>query len=84
MSHQSRLALDGARAVRYTQMMEVRKVFNRHRFVVDVEVDDSAYLEQAPLVTRDPQQALASEIRSNLESLPGIRTVSVQLNPLDS
>lgn len=57
------------------------KTFNRRRFIVEVETDDGAYLEQTPVATADAREALTSEIRSNLESLDGVRTVTVEPAP---
>lgn len=55
---------------------QIRKTFNRYRFVVEVEADPDAIVEQVPL--DEPRDALQSEIRSNLESLDGIRSVTVE------
>jgi hypothetical protein len=58
--------------------MEITKTFNRRRFIVDIETDDEAYLEQTPVETSEAAEALISEIRSNLESLDGIRCVVIE------
>lgn len=56
----------------------ITKNFNRRRFIVEVETDDDAYLEQTPVTTTDPAEAITSEIRSNLEGLDGVRNVTVE------
>lgn len=53
--------------------------FNRYRFVVDIEVDDDAYLEASPFPEHaEAGAALESEIRANLQSLDGIYRVTVE------
>ncbi len=56
----------------------ITKTFNRYRFIVEIETDDAAYLEQSPVETDDARKALQSEILSNLEGLAGVRSVSVK------
>ncbi len=56
----------------------ITKAFNRHRFIVEIETDDEAYLEQSPVETNDARKALESEILSNLQSLDGVHRVTVE------
>ena len=50
----------------------------RFRFAVNVEIDPRAFAEQSlPAQEHGARNALADEIRSNLESLPGVIDVRV-------
>ncbi len=53
--------------------------FRRFRFYVEVEADPDAVIEQVP--TGSAAASLQSEIKTNLESLDGIRSVSVDPAP---
>ncbi len=58
---------------------EPKTAFNRHRYIVEVECDDDAYLDSSPFPEHsEAKDALRDEIKSNLESLDGIRSVTVE------
>ncbi len=53
--------------------------FNRYTYTITVEVDDDTYLDGSPFPKHsEAKDALRSEITSNLESLDGIRSVTVE------
>lgn len=57
-------------------MEAVTKRFNRYRYIVEVEASPDDVGEQIGIP--DPRDALQSEIKSNLESLDGVRSVTVE------
>jgi hypothetical protein len=48
------------------------------RFAVEVEIDPAEFLEQSPGASLGAQGALEAEIKSNLESLPGVYNADVK------
>lgn len=58
---------------------DTTKTFNTYSFTVTVKVDDDAYLDSSPFPEHsEAKDALQSEIRSNLESLDGVGSVTVK------
>jgi hypothetical protein len=54
----------------------ITKTFSRFRYIVEVEADSADIADQIGIP--DPRDALQSEIKSNLESLGGVRSVTVE------